>query len=236
MILVGSRRLAAVGDPDALAPARQQLLLRREGLVATVVTSALSPARLGAETRSSGASLLIRRQGHTLLSTLPPHARADMQGTDIPIRGARRLGGREYRIASFTAPSFDPAPVKVAVFADRDALAGRTGRARAIAIAALVGFIAVALAFAFAVSRGLQRQIARFLAAARRLGSGDFSTPVPTEGNDEFAQLGHEFNAMAGQLEERIEELGRQAGVSRSRSGGSARPSPPTSTATRCSS
>ncbi len=48
------------------------------------------------------------------------------------------------------------------------------------------------------------------LAAARRLGTGDFSKPVPTEGHDEFAQLGHEFNAMAGELEGRIAELARQ--------------------------
>ena len=54
----------------------------------------------------------------------------------------------------------------------------------------LGGFLVLAFAFAVAVSRSLQAQIARFLDAARRLGRGDFSTEVPTEGRDEFAELG----------------------------------------------
>ena len=61
-----------------------------------------------------------------------------------------------------------------------------------------------------AVSRSLQSQIARFLDAARRLGSGDFSIEVPTEGHDEFAELGGEFNKMSRQLEGRLDELKRE--------------------------
>jgi diguanylate cyclase (GGDEF)-like protein len=43
--------------------------------------------------------------------------------------------------------------------------------------------------------------------AAEQLGRGDFSVEIPTEGNDEFALLGREFNRMAGQLESRVDEL-----------------------------
>jgi len=57
------------------------------------------------------------------------------------------------------------------------------------------------------VSRALTGQIATFLAAARRLSRGDFRQLVPVEGNDEFAQLGREFNDMSGQLEAKIEEV-----------------------------
>jgi GGDEF domain-containing protein len=56
-------------------------------------------------------------------------------------------------------------------------------------------------------SRALQGQLGRFLEAARRLGSGDFSSPVPIEGHDEFAALGEEFNSMSRQLARRLEEL-----------------------------
>jgi diguanylate cyclase (GGDEF)-like protein len=56
----------------------------------------------------------------------------------------------------------------------------------------------------------LQRQIDAFLQAARRLGSGDFTVEVPTEGHDEFAALGEEFNKMSRQLEERLEELNQE--------------------------
>ena len=48
---------------------------------------------------------------------------------------------------------------------------------------------------------------ARFLDAARRLAGGDFSSPVPTSGRDEFALLGEEFNNMSRQLERRLAEL-----------------------------
>jgi diguanylate cyclase (GGDEF)-like protein len=71
----------------------------------------------------------------------------------------------------------------------------------------IVGFLLLALRFALLASRALQRQIARFLEAARRLGGGDFSSLVPTEGQDEFAALGEEFNNMSRQLAQRLEEL-----------------------------
>ena len=72
---------------------------------------------------------------------------------------------------------------------------------------ALVAFLVLAFTFALLVSRSLQAQIQRLLEAARRLGSGDFAIAVPTEGRDEFAALGSEFNAMARQLENRLVEL-----------------------------
>lgn len=210
VVTARGRTLAAVGDTRALAPARQRVRVAGTTATATILTSSLSAARLGRETRSTGAAILIRRAGRTILSTLPRAAAADLTaGTSIPVRGTRSLAGKEYRVASFAAPGF-AAPVRVAIFTDRAALAGRTGRARVVASVALAGFILVALAFAVAVSRALQGQIGGFLAAARRLGSGDFSTPVPTQGNDEFAQLGHEFNAMASELEGRLVELDRQ--------------------------
>ena len=49
-----------------------------------------------------------------------------------------------------------------------------------------------------------------FLDAARRLSAGDFRHPVPTEGGDEFAALGREFNNMSEQLEAKIDEVERK--------------------------
>ena len=68
------------------------------------------------------------------------------------------------------------------------------------------------LAFSFSVlaSRALHGQLSRFLQAARRLASGDFSSPVPIEGNDEFAALGQEFNDMSTQLAHRLDELSQE--------------------------
>ena len=53
----------------------------------------------------------------------------------------------------------------------------------------LLGFLALAFAFALTVSRTLQAEVQRLLVAAQRLGRGDFSVAVPAEGNDEFAAL-----------------------------------------------
>jgi diguanylate cyclase (GGDEF)-like protein len=63
------------------------------------------------------------------------------------------------------------------------------------------------MTFAVAVSRSLQAQIGSFLAAARRIAAGDFSTQVTTSGRDEFAELGEEFNKMSAQLSGRLEDL-----------------------------
>src|SRR5207248_3225069 len=52
----------------------------------------------------------------------------------------------------------------------------------------------------------------RFLQAARRLGAGDFSSPISIEGRDEFAALGDEFNKMSTQLATRLEELSQERG------------------------
>jgi diguanylate cyclase (GGDEF)-like protein len=71
----------------------------------------------------------------------------------------------------------------------------------------IAGFLLLAFSFAVLASRGLESQLSRFLRAARRLGSGDFSAPVPVEGSDEFAMLAVEFNSMSDQLAQRLEQL-----------------------------
>jgi diguanylate cyclase (GGDEF)-like protein len=81
---------------------------------------------------------------------------------------------------------------------------------RVLAAAFIAAFLLLALSFSVLASRGLQRQLGRFLQAARRLGSGDFSSPVPIEGRDEFAALGHEFNSMSTQLANRLDELSQE--------------------------
>jgi diguanylate cyclase (GGDEF)-like protein len=79
-----------------------------------------------------------------------------------------------------------------------------------LAAAFIVAVILLALAFSVMASKGLQGQLSRFLQAARRLAGGDFSSPIQTEGHDEFAALGTEFNNMSSQLERRLDELSRE--------------------------
>ena len=71
----------------------------------------------------------------------------------------------------------------------------------------LLGFLILALVLSVLTVRALQSQIDQFLGAARRLAKGDFTTPVPTHGDDEFAALGQEFNKMSRELEAKIQEV-----------------------------
>src|SRR3954447_1912168 len=100
-------------------------------------------------------------------------------------------------------------PVSVGVFkaADSDSSVGSN---RALIGGILLAFLILALASSVLVVRALQGQVGEFLSAARRLGQGDFSNPVPVHGNDEFADLGREFNKMSADLEAHIDELQRK--------------------------
>ena len=147
----------------------------------------------------------MQRGGRTIASTL-----AGVGNDRLPRVGTLHIDDSEFRAASFSARGFGDQPVRVAVLYDTSRVAADVSDGRRLAAIILGVFVALACGFALLVSRSLQAQIGRFLAGAKRLAGGDFSTPVPTEGNDEFAALGQEFNTMAGQLEARLEELRRE--------------------------
>ncbi len=91
------------------------------------------------------------------------------------------------------------------------------------------------MTLAWFVARSLHGQLDRFLQAARRIGAGDFDARVPTVGNDDFAALGGEFNRWPGSSRAGCTTSASSASACARRSAGSARRSPRTSTATRCS-
>jgi diguanylate cyclase (GGDEF)-like protein len=194
-----------VGTRGAIAPASRDVIGssgRRIGRLQVSVVTADQFARL--VQRVEGRPTAIVRGGRVVASSLPRGI------AELPQHGDVKLGSRNYRVATFTAPDFNRTSVRVAVLSDIANADSAKGSGRLLAIVILGGFLIMAFAFALAVSRSLQSQIARFLDAARRLGSGDFSTEVPTTGRDEFAALGGEFNQMARQLEGRLEELQRE--------------------------
>lgn len=189
------------GSPDGIAPARTRLVDgtdRPAGELVVSVVSAAEYARLAA--RVTGAEMVVTGPDGTLASTLTePDARR------LPLRGAARVDGREFRLTGFDAPDFETGRVVVRLLADDTS--GRLSASALEVIAILAAALIAAFAFALTVSRSLQAQIQRLLDAARRLAGGDFRIAVPTEGNDEFAALGTEFNSMARELEGRLEEL-----------------------------
>jgi diguanylate cyclase (GGDEF)-like protein len=154
-----------------------------------------------------GVRAVVRRDGAVLASTLPSPLARDAR---LPERGTVTLGGVEYTVARFGVRDFGGIPTTVVVLTDTSAAANAASRGRWIALGLLVVFLLLAFAGALLISRQLHGQLERFLAAAKRIGGGDFSATVPVEGEDEFAQLGREFNKMSHELEQRLDELDRE--------------------------
>src|SRR2546421_2212700 len=199
------RTLADAGDRSAVAPARTQLLARGGTPVARLEVSTLTAQEYAGRVRDVTTLHAYLRQGAQSLAST-----GKTPGRTLPGLGTISVAGTDYRVASFRAPGFGTAPVRISVLYDNGPTASSISNSRLIVAAVLVGFLLLAFAFAVAVSRALQGQIDRFLEAARRLGGGDFSTAVPTEGRDDFAELGDEFNKMSRQLETRLEELAQE--------------------------
>ena len=105
-----------------------------------------------------------------------------------------------------TFAGFDGSQVAVSILSDAR-IPGAVATDRVLAAIFIAGFLILAFFFSLLASRALHGQLGRFLDAARRLAGGDFSSPVPTSGRDEFALLGEEFNNMSRQLERRLAEL-----------------------------
>ena len=198
------RTVVDIGRRTAIAPAGRDLVgpggksLGR--MQASTETAGSYSRRLKALTQLD---VIVRRGSSTLAASGP-----SLRGERLPGGGSTiGEGGDEYRVASFEAPDFGGDALRIAVLSDSESLNAKVESTRLVAIGALIGFLILAFAFGITVSRSLQGQIGRFLDAARNLGRGDFKTRVPTEGRDEFAALGDEFNKMSRQLERRLEEL-----------------------------
>ncbi len=202
-VQAGGRSLINVGDATAIAPDRRNLVGTGGTSLGRLEVSALTAGEyVRLLKKISSFNAVVRESDRSLAASL-----TGVMDGPLPKLGSVRVGSTRYRVTSFDGPGFGDQRVRVAVLAD----AGRTGssitRRRLLGAALLIAFLLVACAFAVAVSRALQAQIARLLAAARRLATGDFSTAIPIEGQDEFSQLGEEFNKMSRQLEMRQEQL-----------------------------
>ncbi len=202
-VVAGGHMLVDVGRRDATAVASRQLVGSSGRVVGRLQVAVITAPQYAATVRKiTGLEAVVRRDRTTLNATLP-----GLPAGQLPDVGDLKLGRRSYRVASFSAPGFRGSTLRVSVLSNKAATASDLSTGRLLAAVALVGFLLLAVAFALTVSRSLQAQVARFLAGARRLATGDFSQEVPTEGNDEFAALGEEFNKMSRQLEARLEEL-----------------------------
>ncbi len=195
-VRVGARTLADVGARAAIAPGT--VLIGTTGL--SVTASELLASQYVRDLAASDVGVVVRQGSTTLGATVPA------AGVHLPRRGDVSVGGARYRAVTQTFPGFGT-PVDVSILSDLSATNASVQSSQLIAAVFIAAFLLLALAFSVLAARELEGQLGRFLEAARRLGGGDFSSPVPTEGNDQFAALGEEFNKMSVQLKGRLEEL-----------------------------
>jgi diguanylate cyclase (GGDEF)-like protein len=198
----GPRTIADVGDRTAVAPGVAHVHFTTGAPPVTVTVSEITANQYAHDLASNGSGLLVRQGVHVLASTvLIPRA------TALPSQGNVTLDGTGYREATANLRGFGSAPVKVTALSSLAATAASVTPSRVLAAAFIVAFLILALAFSLLASRALQDQLGRFLSAARRLAGGDFSSRIHTQGRDEFAALGEEFNNMSNELARRLEEL-----------------------------
>ena len=97
------------------------------------------------------------------------------------------------------------------LLASRDEVVAPFRRVQQQIIAVSVLAALLALAVAVAIGRGVSRPVAGLAEAARRIGSGDYSRPLPPMGRDELGELASAFNAMQSGIAERERHILHQA-------------------------
>jgi diguanylate cyclase (GGDEF)-like protein len=201
----GSKTIVDVGDRTAIAPGSVIARDPATGRSMTVTVSEVTASQYARELSSPGIAVVVRDGPRILASTV-----ALPRSSAPPAAGNVTLHGNAYRGVSQTFTGFAHAPVTVTVLSALSATATSLGGSRAVAVLLIVAFLVLAFGFSLLASRALQGRLRGFLDAARRLGSGDFSSPIRVEGNDEFAALGVEFNSMSSELSRRLDELSRE--------------------------
>jgi diguanylate cyclase (GGDEF)-like protein len=205
--------LGRAGPPSAVAA--QGATIERENGEPVAVLRVFGASASELNDRISAVSGLegtIYRDGRALDATVsdpPPRGAHDELSEPSTVESG---SGDEYRGRIERIDEPGGSPIDMAVLQPADALADRITRNRIIIGALLVAFLILALCGAWVIGRSLAGQIDEFLGAAKRLARGDFRRPVPIHGDDEFAQLGREFNSMSEQLAGKMEEVERKRG------------------------
>jgi diguanylate cyclase (GGDEF)-like protein len=196
--------LVSIGERDPIAVASIELVQSPDGETAgtlRVSTATVSGYLAGVRQRTGEQAVLVGPGGVT--GPVPVDA------GEIPPAGEAAdvdIDGREQRVAAEELP--DSGGRRVALIGPT--ISGGFFASRPnVAVAVILFFLIALIAVGF-LTRTLQGQIANMLAAARRIGEGDFSQKVPVEGRDELAGLASEFNKMSDRLTAQMDELRRQ--------------------------
>lgn len=201
----GSSTVADTGNRAAIAPGVAIVAVGGRGAPLAITVSEITASEYARRLNGPGVAVAVRQGGRTLSSTL-----GGGTGRALPRQGPVTVRGAGYRVVTQAFRGFGPSPVEVSVLSAVSVTSSSITASQIVAAAFIAGFLLLALSFSLLASRALQGQLSHFLTAARRLGSGDFSSLIRTQGHDEFAALGEEFNSMSSQLARRLEELSQE--------------------------
>ena len=190
------------GRLPALATQERRLQDAQERPIGDLSVSALSPDQYAEDVSElTAAEVLVKRNGDTLIVTM-----VGAGDVALPAKGGAVIDGNEFRVS----PAFERDGLSVQLVLPAGEEPDPWSLESLLVLGIFLLFLALAAAFAIAVSRRLQEEIQQLLRAAQAIGRGDFSVSVPADGGDEFGALGREFNNMARQLEGRLAELQRE--------------------------
>jgi len=194
--------VARSGSSFGVASAAGEVRRPDGGRVGTLTVS-VTDARVLVRSVASSTSLgvLVIRDGRLVATSVPGVRSAPEQA------GQFGAGGEEYRGRRVPVGRAPEALEEIGVFRDASEANEAIRSDRLLIVAALVAFLALALVGAVVLLRALQGEIGGFLRAARSLSAGRFDQPVTVRGDDDFAQLGREFNRMSENLEGQIREV-----------------------------
>jgi diguanylate cyclase (GGDEF)-like protein len=201
----GSRTVADIGNRTAIAPGSATVNAGSGRPLILISVSEITADTYAHELAGPGVAVVVRQGARTLSTTLTSASR-----TSFPRQARVKVDGVGYKAVTQSFRGFGGTPVDVTTLSNLSATASSLGTSRVVAAIFILGFLLLAFSFSVLASRALQGQISRFLGAARRLASGDFTSPIRTEGRDEFAALGQEFNNMSAELARRLDELSEE--------------------------
>jgi diguanylate cyclase (GGDEF)-like protein len=200
----GGASLARAGPRDGIAFGENPIVLGGGAEVGRIRIAMLAAAPFVARVqRLTGEATAVRADRGVLAASVPLGgaelpAEPRSENVELP-RGAMRAA----------ALVLDGAPAGAALVAltpqAEDFLASESGL-----VLLMAGFVALAVLCVLFVLRTLGRQVETMLAAARRVGEGDFSQRVPVHGSDEMAGLASEFNKMSERLSAQVAQLRHQ--------------------------
>jgi HAMP domain-containing protein len=202
---LSGRTLADVGEPGSPGSA-EVAVDGPNGRLGSVSAATLRPERYVARVgRLTGSDVALLGNDGIVAST------ADLASADLPSgenSADVELAGGESRVVTTVPEGAEPG-VRIAMFAPSES--GGLATSPPFLIGAAIAFFALALVFVLLLVRALGGQVREMLAAAHRIGGGDFSQRVPVRGDDELAGLAREFNTMSERLARQMDELRSQS-------------------------